>query len=151
MRFWPGGYTLDQILSNGQTVLLPEKEIVEQSQCYVVHLKSIGEPNEHVGYKIWLDPEQGFLPRKIEIWSSGQVRAVIGPITLQRFGEGIWFPVRAEFTSYLTSGESKRYSIEIEQIRINEGLDESIFIPVFESGMTVYDEQLGSSYVVPQP
>jgi outer membrane lipoprotein-sorting protein len=153
LRFWPVGISLDQILANERVELLPQKGTIGQAQCYVVELKSVGGVNENLGYKVWIDPDAGFLPRRIEIWSSGRLSVEIGPISLQNFGESIWFPSGAEGKTYQTNSEGGRFSIEFSiempQVKINEGLAEDTFVPPFEPGMHVYDEVVGQSYTIP--
>ncbi|HNQ34804.1 MAG TPA: hypothetical protein PKN80_01930 [bacterium] len=151
LRFWPLGIELQQILSDPALKLLPDRESVEGSSCYVAHLESVtGSLNPQNGYKIWLDPEKGFLPRKIEIYYSGKLKTVLGPITLSNFGNNLWFPTGAKITTFspdFPQGNIGR--VIYEDIRINQNLGDEKFTPVFEPGTKIYDSALGISYTIP--
>lgn len=151
LRFWPLGIELKQILSDPALKLLPDKENIEGSSCYVVHLESVtGTHNTKDGYKIWLDPEKGFLPRRIEIYSSNKLTILLGPITLSNFGNNLWFPTETKTTTFspeFPQGNIGR--VIYEDIRINQNLGDEKFTPVFESGTKIYDSALGISYTIP--
>lgn len=153
IRFWPIGIELEKILSDSRSKLLPNKENVEGSDCYVVYIESVKESNyTKNGYKVWLDPEKGFLPRKIKIYNTAnELKVLLGPITLSNFGGKIWFPTEAKFTWFSPNSPqgSDEGRVNYYDIKINQGLEDKIFSPTFEPGTEIYDYTLDIPYIIP--
>jgi len=159
---WPG-ISIENILIDPETKILPEKEYVENDECYVIYLKKPSEIDDKrkydfsyiyprsFGYKIWICPEKGFFPRRIVILTSQdeQPLYIFDSITLKKFGENIWFPVEVVFFSPRDKKKT-HYMIKYSNIKVNQGIKNEEFDLTFPPGAEVYDTRTGISFTVPE-
>jgi len=140
-----------------------EKEM-KGEECYVVEFAYVERfPfnskiwEEVYEYTLWLDKNKNFLPlKKIMIWKQqGEIslKIITTDITLQRFNDKIWFPVKAMQEGYVYNkgGEVRSHVItkmELQNIEINKGIPDSFFQIKFPPGTKVWDERTGVSYIV---
>lgn len=153
---WPG-VTMEEILSNPQAKVLSEKEYIEEDECFVVYLEKFWKKGDSryerrhgFGYKIWICPEKGFFPRKIEIWIPGRKKPlyIFGPIVLKKFKGDIWFPIKTDIVyPFAKKSEYSKQTIEYTDIKINQGIKDEEFGIKFPKGTEVYDERTGIEFI----
>jgi len=162
-HLWPVGITLEEILQNEKLKILSNSEYFAGSKCFVVEVPSFGfkefkgygkDDYSYLGYKIWFSVEEGFLPKKIEIYRQEDLIISVGPINFEKFSidKDIWFPGGVSIKWYDPS--SKKISAEgkmvYSNIKVNQGIKDEEFNLTFPPGIQVYDERTGISFTVPE-
>jgi outer membrane lipoprotein-sorting protein len=134
-------------LKNGSVHLLPQ-ESVSGVPCYVLQGKA-DEPGEFY-YKIWIDPDRGFRPLRIEWLVNSRLVARTSDITLSQVTKDIWFPTvvtREIFDSKGNLYETDRMTVN--SISVNQGQPDDAFALKYESGTDVWDKIANVGYTLP--
>ncbi|MFA5646375.1 MAG: hypothetical protein WDA18_08495 [Candidatus Ratteibacteria bacterium] len=139
-HIWPG-VTLKEILTNPKTKILPQQEKVDNDSCFVLLVSEedleriLMRPR--VGYKIWIAPEKGFLPKKIIVKNSGK-DSIVFEIKLEKFDKNIWFPQEINI-SWPCFAHTPSTTIQYSSIQINQGISDTTFDISFPPGTKVTD------------
>lgn len=159
LHLWPVGITPEEIMEREETQLVSTSEVIGGKECWLIYIPQFGTKKleggeeinyDNIGYKVWFCPEEGFMPKKIHVYMNGELVVILGPITLCKFGEDIWFPIKSEMTWFHESypkGKSLGL-VEYTNIKVNKGINDTVFSPIFESGTRIYDAIAGISYTV---
>lgn len=162
---WPG-VTIEDVLTDPNSEVLPKKEFIDGDECCVVYLPkfsrfpskfSVHPPEKDFlerwgysgGYKIWIAIKKGFFPKRIETWAADKIDqpfVVFETITLKNFGKEIWFPTQAVFF-FPVSKHPKKTIINYTNIKINQGIKDEEFEIKFPKGTEVYDERTGIEFI----
>jgi len=134
-------------LQNDQLQILPQPEEIDGKKCYVI--KGTLEEAPEVGYKLWLDPDIGFMARQVEeIGSKGNVtRRHL--LSFKEIKPNLWFPQRVEEEG-IDNGKvvNRNVFVLISADINNETFSSNIFQITFPPGTRVADRILNSSYII---
>ena len=153
LHLWPVGATLEELVTQSTSYRL---EIFEGSKCFKMEIpkfekefKGYGRANyPALSYKIWLSVEEGFLPKKIDIYMNQKKVMEIGPIIMNKFDNNIWFPKETKII-WFSGGEKKEEGyIEYSNIKINSEIENKVFTPVFPPGTKIIDYRTGTTFTI---
>lgn len=91
---------LYDVVKAGQ--VLDKKELVDGHSCWGVALDVVSGVQRHV---VWVDPDIGFCPRRIDTLLQGRLRDRKTLRDYQEVGYGIWFPMGLEFEQFSKTGQ----------------------------------------------
>jgi RNA polymerase sigma factor (sigma-70 family) len=90
-RYLGGERPLYETVNSG--IVAAELESVDGHRCWKVE---IPKASDGTHYTIWVDPEIGFCPRRIDCMVSDRVYARISQSDYRSLSRGVWFPMRQE-------------------------------------------------------
>lgn len=147
---WPENVSIKEILTDPHTEILTKKEYIGDDECYIIYAPKLSSRQSSWSYKIWVSPEKGYLPRKIQIINPQNQKVYFDfIITLAKFGQNLWFPTKVIHHAYLLA-PGKEYVTEYKGIKINQEIDDKVFDITFPPGTEVYDERMDISFTVPE-
>lgn len=134
---WPWGVALGR----ASELTLEKTEDFGGSLCAVISGKIWDGP-----FRVWFDVERDFLPvRRVEYdRSSGEPSWEVQVTEMRKFGD-FWFPVKAVAYDRESEGEGLEglpvavMEVEPTSVRINEGVDDSVFTIKWRPGTRVTD------------
>lgn len=155
LHLWPVGASIEELIIQSSSY---KSENFEGTKCFrievprfVKEFKGYGKTDyPNLGYKIWLSSEEGFVPKKIEIYMKERMVMEIGPIVINKFGDNIWFPKETKIIWYSEGNKKSEGYIQYSNIKINSGIEDKIFSPVFSPGTKVFDYQTGKTFTIPE-
>jgi peroxiredoxin len=139
-------------LHDDQLELLPSRESVSGASCYVLVGRAAEGP-EALKYKVWVDPEMGFMPRQVDEIRTVHPKELTNRKRLMSYEEikpGIWFPRKVEEEGHQGGAIFTHNIYVVSSLEVNERLPSGVFDVDFDPGAQVQDEVLGTSYFVPE-
>jgi Leucine-rich repeat (LRR) protein len=109
--------------------------------------------SEFKDFRVWFDPQHGFLPRRVEIWLQGRddaeprLRSRMEVVRYHQPQPGVWVPVEMDFTNFNPEPGAPleqpvsfaHVAVDVEKSQWNGPLDEALFVLHFPPGMEVTD------------
>ncbi len=146
--------TYAQVLRNSATEFEGYEQVGGQ-RCAVLSRTPTNHPGRawKRAWKVWVDPERGYRPLRIQLYKGGILRRQYDDIVLKEVGEGIWYPTGGTLKTYWRaetsqSGKPKAmYVMTANQVKVNAGLPDAMFRDVFSPGIGVRDADTGERYV----
>lgn len=135
-------------LKEDEPTILPAQEEVDGHPCWVLEGGASIAP-EQLRYKVYLDPEIGFLPRLYEEIGTATIRRHFK--SYQEIQPGIWYPSRVGEEVWKGNRIDRRNLYVIDIVKINSGLPPETFEINFPPGTLVWDEIAGIKYTVGSP
>ena len=97
-------------------------------------------------YRLWLDPERGAMPVRLEYILYGKLEHTIPNIKLKEVEDGIFIPEAFEMISALGDGNRMEFQADPKSIKVNQGLTQASFTVEFKRGLPVWSNDIGSTY-----
>ena len=108
-----GSASLYYLVEHG-TVL--DKKEIDGHDCWGVAYDVSGVLQRHV---VWVDPDIGFCPRRIELILNNQLRHCKSLCDYHKIGENVWFPKEIMYERFSKTGESVTSStIKVTDIKL---------------------------------
>ena len=138
------------MLQDGRAAVYPQQAVEEGHACIRVNVQ-LWTQEEHGFdgglFKLWLDPECGFMPRRIESFSldeQGQrtnFREYLN-YELNEVESGVWYPIAWDITTWRREdGELQRVAHNRYRakspVRVNQGLSDDQFVVDFPLGTRI--------------
>ena len=123
--------------------LSAERQRVDGALCYVVIGKGREAP-QYLGYRVYCDPEIGFMPRRVEEIGTGERRELTRLVRLVDYKEiepGLWFPNRLEVEGHSAGEIFVRNVWVTRSLMVTGPLPDDLFEMEFPPGTTVYDQR----------
>jgi hypothetical protein len=154
--------SLGQSLSRAaQLTVAQESCDLDGNRCCLLEALALPRSKYVVNLRVWIDEQRDYRPLKIEVYINQEtpwerLRQRIDKIVLEKVG-GMWLPVSGERESFaIESTEAglalrrmgAKQHIDVNNVRVNEGIDPQRFKVTFPVGCAVLDEIAGVSYVV---
>lgn len=153
IRFNFTGIPLVECIGNG--TVAPAMEDVDGHSCWRINIPSGRDDVQ--GYSVWLDPEIGFCPRRVEMSYKSRQPWFVNLKDYHNLGNDVWFPMRIEYRFYVNSpavtgqvGDVQQDMIyAAEHIYIDRPITDEDVAVDFPPGTRVSDDVHGETYVVP--
>lgn len=108
------GASLLRLVKSG--TVLQKRETVDGHSCWGVAYDTIPDVQRHV---IWVDPDIGFCPRRIDLILNKQLRRSKTMRDYRELGYGVWFPKEVLFETFDKTGRLEdRHSIKVKEAAI---------------------------------
>ena len=127
------------------------RDEVDGHDCILVEFVKTQELGYKTVEKLWLDPQSGWLPRRMErLFANPESPTPGTPMTwsaieLLQYGDAFWFPTKGTMTS---SPQHSPFEWEIMELSLNEPMPRSLFVPLKQPGLKVMDKVKGEVYVL---
>lgn len=156
-----GSYGNLVLILSGKDVLVEGRESIDGHETVVVSCNRISNlpRKDSLVMKYWLDVKCGVLPRYTEMYHKGELRRVISDVTISEIEPGLFFPTSCKiepgYKVRTSAGESEdRWSqgsttciqIDINSVKVNQGLQKEVFNVEFEYSQPVLNEDIGITY-----
>jgi hypothetical protein len=103
------------------------------------------------GWRLWLDPRHGLLPKRIERYENSMEHVYCRTVINQfhEFEPGVWAPVDVTVTFHHPAPGTPHYGdvnqvvhsvVDVSRSRWNEPLSDELFVLAFPAGVTVADK-----------
>jgi len=137
-------YSLSDWVRKGE--VYPEKERIGDYECWRVEIKNdIGAVK---GYRIWMDPQIGFCPRRIQIvWGDAVSTHDFEEYT--DLGSGVWYPMRMISTPKTPKWRAFQLVSTVQEIAAGKPFVKSDLIVRFPRGTMVHDDIRDAVYEQP--
>jgi hypothetical protein len=143
-------YDLVELLKAKETILLQSLEEADGRMCLVA--------TEGV-FRVYLDPQCDFSVVRLDGYTfvSQPVQnggAIIGYKRISErtlhdcinYDNGLWLPSKTIVTFFKNDKAISRETTDVSEVRVNKGVDESLFADVIPVGTTVFDSIRGATY-----
>ena len=93
-----------------------EKKEIDGHNCWAVVHDTIPDVQRCV---IWVDPDIGFCPRRIDLIMKKQLRRGQTMRDYQKIGDGVWFPKEVVFEAFSKTGKpEEKYKITVKDAKL---------------------------------
>jgi hypothetical protein len=140
---------------NGKDVLVEQDEIIDGRELVVVSVNRIPSlaRKDSLISKYWLDMKRGGLPLRVELYHKGELVRVTSDVQISEVQPGTFFPTACKARTFggeskgrWSEGETNLFQVDVNSVKINQGLAKEDFVVKFQRGTHVWNDDVGIGY-----
>jgi len=146
LKHHDGHYWGEVLEKNRDRVSLEKSDIIGDYSCYIIKI----ELEDGYVFKVWIAPEIGYRPVKVESYNSQKKLVYIKEPKYKKYTDNIWFPAEGVYSLYADNGKKwEEEKITVVECSINEKIPDDFFSIKFPSGTLIFDTIHQTNTVIP--
>ncbi len=113
-----------------------QTEEIDGSKCWRIDIPGLA--SSQVSYRVWVDPEIGFCPRRIDYLFGDNLDVRLEQRGYVNIGNGVWFPMEQITTSYRHPDKTTRTICKVDEYHVGRSLPPEQLTLTFPKGTTVF-------------
>lgn len=143
-RYNINGGTIGEVIRHG--TVFETTEMIDGHACLRV---DVAPSDDRGACSVWVDPQIGFCPRKVEIPRENRKSQVIEFSDYKEIANGVWFPGTIDNRFTIPDKGEMHYISRVKETSVDKPFLQEELTVTFPSGTEVIDSVLDAKYTVP--